>query len=302
GDTYIIDFRYKNIDKDDVAIDKRNTEIKNGIDTEVYPEISNIDKNFITYQSIGSTAANDLLSKAGIAVAVSTLLILIYIMFRFTMVSGIAAILALLHDVVILFALTVICRVQINTSFIAAIITIIAYSINNTIIIFDRCRENVKPFKGQKNIDYNGIGDESVRANMTRSIYTTLTTMVTIIFLAILGSDSIREFCVPILLGLCAGVFSSVFLATPMWSTMSIGFDHMKEKYAAKRGVSYDYKKKDEEVDLTAPIREKKKDDEDDNEFFASSSRVKTVGAKPDREKGKPIHKYNKKNTTFKKK
>ncbi|MEG1662656.1 MAG: protein translocase subunit SecF, partial [Clostridia bacterium] len=169
GDTYIIDFRYKNIDKDDVAIDKRNTEIKNGIDTEVYPEISNIDKNFITYQSIGSTAANDLLSKAGIAVAVSTLLILIYIMFRFTMVSGIAAILALLHDVVILFALTVICRVQINTSFIAAIITIIAYSINNTIIIFDRCRENVKPFKGQKNIDYKGIGDESVRANMTPS-------------------------------------------------------------------------------------------------------------------------------------
>jgi preprotein translocase SecF subunit len=105
--------------------------------------------------------------------------------------SGFAAVIALLHDVIVMFALTVICRVQINTAYVAAMITIIAYSINNTIIVFDRCREYLKPLKGQKNIDYTGIGDMAVRDTLTRSIYTTLTTMVTVVFLAILGGETI---------------------------------------------------------------------------------------------------------------
>jgi len=89
-------------------------------------------------------------------------------------------VLALIHDVILMFALTVICRVQINSSYVAAMITIIAYSINNTIIIFDRCREYMKPLKGMKNIDYDAIGDTSVRENMRRSVFTTATTMVLI--------------------------------------------------------------------------------------------------------------------------
>lgn len=279
-------FRYKNVLDNDADIAAMNEAIRNAVDKNAFPDINLADK--ITYQSIGATAASDLLSKAGIALAVSLALILVYIIIRFTLMSAFAAIIALIHDIVIMFALTVICRVQINSSYVAAMITIVAYSINNTIIIFDRCREMIKPLKGQKNIDYKGIGDQAVRASFTRTIYSTLTTMVTVIFLAILGSESIREFCVPIILGLLAGLYSALTIATPLWAAMSISFDKTKEKYAKRHNVSYD-KKDDEEVDSTVV-----KDDE------ATPVQVKQAGAQ--KQKANTVYKYSKKNTTFKKK
>ncbi len=279
-------FRYKNVLDNDADIAAMNEAIRESVDKNAFPDINLADK--ITYQSIGATAASDLLSKAGIALAVSLALILIYIMIRFTLTSAFAAIIALIHDTVIMFALTVICRVQINSSYVAAMITIVAYSINNTIIIFDRCREMIKPLKGQKNIDYKGIGDQAVRDSLTRTIYSTLTTMVTVIFLAILGSESIREFCVPIILGLTAGLYSALTIATPLWAAMSISFDKTKEKYAKRHNISYD-KKDDEEVDATVV-----KDDD------ATPVQVKQAGAQ--KQKANTVYKYSKKNTTFKKK
>ena len=279
-------FRYKNVLDNDADIAAMNEAIRDAVDKNAFPDINLADK--ITYQSIGATAASDLLSKAGIALAVSLALILVYIIIRFTLMSAFAAIIALIHDIVIMFALTVICRVQINSSYVAAMITIVAYSINNTIIIFDRCREMIKPLKGQKNIDYKGIGDQAVRASFTRTIYSTLTTMVTVIFLAILGSESIREFCVPIILGLLAGLYSALTIATPLWAAMSISFDKTKEKYAKRHNVSYD-KKDDDEVDSTVV-----KDDE------ATPVQVKQAGAQ--KQKANTVYKYSKKNTTFKKK
>ena len=279
-------FRYKNVLDNDADIAEMNEAIRDAVDKNAFPDINLADK--ITYQSIGATAASDLLSKAGIALAVSLALILVYIIIRFTLMSAFTAIIALIHDIVIMFALTVICRVQINSSYVAAMITIVAYSINNTIIIFDRCREMIKPLKGQKNIDYKGIGDQAVRASLTRTIYSTLTTMVTVIFLAILGSESIREFCVPIILGLLAGLYSALTIATPLWAAMSISFDKTKEKYAKRHNVSYD-KKDDDEVDSTVV-----KDDE------ATPVQVKQAGAQ--KQKANTVYKYSKKNTTFKKK
>ena len=146
-------FRYKNVFSDDASINKMNEAIRKAVDDHVDPNVSLTDANKITYESIGATAAADLLSKAGIALAVSIALILVYIMIRFTFTSAIAAVVALLHDVVIMFALTVICRVQINSSYVAAMITIVAYSINTTIVIFARCSESIKPLKGQKDIE-----------------------------------------------------------------------------------------------------------------------------------------------------
>lgn len=276
-----ISFRYKNVSDDDEEIKALNEKILSAVNA-LYP-----DKDNVEYQSIGATAAQDLLSKAGIALAVSVVLILIYIIIRFTLMSGFAAIIALIHDVVIMFALTVICRVQINSSYVAAMITIIAYSINNTIIIFDRCRESLKPLKGQKNIDYAGIGDLAVRNTFTRSVYTTLTTMITVIFLAILGSDSIREFCVPIILGLIAGMYSSVCLATPLWAAMSASFDKTKAKYFKRNAVTYEKDEDEEEIVYT-----------DKN----TAAPVAAGGAKPvQKQQQRPVYKY-KKNTTFKKK
>lgn len=283
-----IAFRYKNISRDDKEVVDLNKKIEKKVDA-LYPELP----GNVKAESVSPTAAADLLSKAAIALAVSVVLILIYIIIRFTLMSGFAAIIALIHDVVIMFALTVICRVQINSSYVAAMITIIAYSINNTIIIFDRCRELLKPLKGQRNIDYANIGDEAVRATFTRSVYTTFTTMVTVIFLAILGGDTIREFCVPIILGLIAGMFSSVCLATPLWAAMSKSFDKTKEKYAKRHAVTYD--KKDEEEELSIPVYQ-------GEGVEKTATAPKQAGQKPQKEKGKVVYKYSKKNTTFKKK
>lgn len=276
--------RYKNVHETDEKINEMNDKIRDAVDA-VYPELP----NNVGYESIGATAAQDLLSKAGIALAVSVVIILVYIIIRFTLMSGFAAIIALLHDVIIMFALTVICRVQINSSYVAAMITIIAYSINNTIIIFDRCREHIKPLKGQKNIDYKGIADQSVRDTMTRSIYTTFTTMVTVIFLAILGSDTIREFCVPIILGLVAGLFSSVFLAPPLWAAMSASFDITKQKYSKRNEVSYEKK----EENVVAYV---------DGEEVVKVAPQKQAGQQKQKQKQNTVYKYSKKNTKFKKK
>ncbi len=271
-----IEFRYKNISNNDDEINELNNKI---IDAVV--EHAGINREAVKYESIGATAANDLLRKAGIALAVSVAIILVYIIIRFTLMSGFAAIIALIHDVVIMFVLTVICRVQINSSYVAAMITIIAYSINNTIIIFDRCRESMKNLKtaGVKTFNYTEIGDEAVRATFTRSVYTTITTMVTVIFLAILGSDTLREFCVPIILGLIAGLYSSVFLATPLWAAMSASFDRTKAKYFSRNKVTYSEKREDEEV-VEAQVKVTETDE-------IKPKEVKQAGQKP--EKKQPV-------------
>ena len=302
GSGISVTFRYQNVSGNDNEINDLNNAIIAAVGEQFYPD-GEVPDGFITYESIGATAAQDLLSKAGIALAVSTVLILIYIVIRFTPTAAFAAVLALIHDVIVMFALTVICRVQINSSFVAAMITIIAYSINNTIIIFDRCREFMKPLKGMKNIDYDAIGDVSVRENMRRSVFTTATTMITVIFLAILGSDSIREFCVPIILGLIAGLFSSVFLATPMWAAFTRGWDKLKAKRAATAvyGPGSSADDEDKEQVFASPAR----DDDDDEEGFApkkSDAAPKAAKKGGDKPKGKPIYKYSKKNTKFKNK
>jgi preprotein translocase subunit SecF len=281
-----ITFRYKNISDDDTSINELNDAIKESVD-ELYAD-SGIENFEITYESIGATAASDLLSKSAIALSVSLVLILIYIVIRFTFVSGVAAVISMLHDVIIMFALTVICRIQINTSFVAALITIVAYSLNNTIIIFDRCREYLKPLKGQKNIDYVSIGDTSVRENMTRTVYTTLTTMVIVVLLAAFGGGTMSEFCVPIILGLISGFYSSVFIATPLWSSLSFSFDKFKEKHFRKAAVSYD---KDDDIPKEKTAEK------------AEGGKVqKEVAPKPKPANKKSVYKYSKKNTTFKKK
>jgi len=287
-----IQFRYKNISNSDAEINALNIQIREAVN-DLYPDRP----NNVTYESIGATAANDLLNKAGIALAVSVALILVYIIIRFTLMSGFAAIIALLHDVAIMFCLTVICRVQINTAYVAAMITIIAYSINNTIIVFDRCREYLKPLKKAQNVkkfDYNGIGDMAVRDTFTRSVYTTLTTMVTVVFLAILGGETIRQFCVPIILGLVAGFFSSVFLAAPLWAALSESFDKTKEKYAKRNEVTYE--KSDEGEEQVLPARDEKKQ----KEIANAQPQQAQKQAKP--KNNNTIYKYSKKNTQFKKK
>lgn len=168
---------------------------------------------------IGASASAKLLTNALLAVGLATLLILIYIAIRFELFSGLAAIIALIHDVMIMCALVAICRIQINSSFIAAVITVVGYSINNTIVIFDRVRENLRK-ESYNNYTNAQIVDVSVKDTLRRSLLTTLTTFLAIAMLAIIGVADIREFVIPIIFGLLAGTYSSIFLAPSLWALM----------------------------------------------------------------------------------
>lgn len=175
-------------------------------------------------QRIGASASSTLLTNALLAVSIAIVLMLIYIAIRFEFASGISAIIALLHDVLLMCAFVLIFRIQINSSFIAALITIIGYSINNTIVIFDRVRENLRKEENTQKTNAQ-IVDISVKDTLTRTAYTSLTTIVSVLLLAIIGVSSIREFLLPIIFGLLAGTYSSIFVSGPVWS-----FIYKKEK------------------------------------------------------------------------
>jgi len=171
-------------------------------------------------QRIGPSATASLLLNAFLAIMIATILILIYIAFRFELLSGLAAILALVHDVLIMLALVAIFRLQINSAFIAALITIIGYSINDTIVVFDRVRENrqKESYKEKTNSDIVNI---SIRETIIRTLNTSITTLFTITILAVFSVPTIREFAIPIIFGLIAGTYSSIFIATPLWAIVN---------------------------------------------------------------------------------
>lgn len=173
---------------------------------------------------------------AFIAVAVAIVAILIYIAIRFTLISGLSAILALCHDVLVMVALTTIFQIPVNSTFIAAVITIIGYSINSTIVIFDRIRE-VEKMPSMAIESDEKIADASIANTMSRSILTTLTTLVMIVLLAIFGTTSIREFAYPIVFGLIAGSYSSVLLSAPLWVYLRKLFHQSGKRPTAKKSL-----------------------------------------------------------------
>lgn len=185
---------------------------------------------------IGNTASLKLLRTALISIAVSLLIILIYIIIRFDFYSGLAAVVGLAHDVLMMLCFTVIFYIEINSTIVAAIITIVGYSINNTIVVFDKVRSNIKPFKTKKEKYNMGlIVNESIFATMTRTLYTTITTLITISLIAILGVASVKNFALPIMFGLLAGFYSSVFLASPIWGAFKNWGDKLKIKNANRK-------------------------------------------------------------------
>ena len=143
------------------------------------------------------------------------LAILLYVTFRFEFTSGVVAILALVHDVVILLGIYSVLRISVNTNFIAAILTVLGYSINNTIVIMDRIRENTRHARKET---YGEIANKSIVQTMNRSINTTITTLLTIGMVYIMGVPSIQSFSLPIIIGLFVGFYSSVFVSGPLWA------------------------------------------------------------------------------------
>lgn len=189
-----------------------------------------------------STVSSEILKSALLAVSVALLLMLVYIIIRFELLSGIAAVLALLHDILIMVCFMGIFHIEINSTFIAALITILGYSINNTIIIFDRVRENIKFYANKR---LNGklvkpayIANKSVQETIWRSINTTLTTLIMIAMVAIIGVTDIRIFALPIIFGLLAGIYSSVFMAPTIWAMLAKSFPGTIKAPKAKRAAA----------------------------------------------------------------
>ena len=179
---------------------------------------------------VGPVAGATLLRNAFLSVLIATLCMLIYIAIRFDFNSGAAAVLGLVHDVLIMLSFMVILRsfVQMNSSFIAAMLTIVGYSINNTIIIFDRIRENAR--KMPSSTPRVDVVNRSIKECLGRTINTTLTTLVTIVCLYIFGVSSIREFALPIIVGIISGVYSANMINGYVWA-------FLEEKKRAKKAA-----------------------------------------------------------------
>ncbi|MDE7406736.1 MAG: protein translocase subunit SecF [Clostridiales bacterium] len=166
---------------------------------------------------VGATVSTELLFTAILAVSLALIFMLCYIGVRFQLSSGLACIIALFHDLLIMFAAMAIFHVEINSTFIAALITILGYSINNSIIIFDRVRENMRSVYA-KNMTPEGIANKSIKETLLRSINTTITTLIMIAMVAIIGVSDIRIFAIPIIIGLLAGTYSSICIAPSLWA------------------------------------------------------------------------------------
>lgn len=182
-----------------------------------------VEKN-INFETISSTVSSEMRSDAVFAVVVAVICMLIYIWFRFSDIRfATSAVLALCHDVLVVFACYAIVRISVGSTFIACMLTIVGYSINATIVIFDRIRENLREREKQEPLEF--VVNKSITQTLTRSVYTSFTTFVTIAALYVVGVPTIREFALPLMVGIVAGGFSSVCITGPLWYVMKVRSD-----------------------------------------------------------------------------
>lgn len=172
-------------------------------------------KHLLANEKVSGTVSGRLIGDSVKAIILAIILMLVYITFRFDFQSGTSAVVALAHDIVIMLGFYSLFGLNVNTSFLAAILTILGYSINATIVVFDRVRENQRLMK---KASYDEIADKAIKGSYLRAINSSLTTLFTIGVLYIMGVDSIKEFALPIIVGLVAGTYSSLFIAGPFWA------------------------------------------------------------------------------------
>ena len=167
-------------------------------------------------QDIVSPSTGRELARSAVLMSIlACVAILLYVTFRFEFTSGCVAVLALVHDVVLLLGIYSVLRISVDTNFIAAVLTVLGYSINNTIVIMDRIRENTRHARKET---YGDIANKSISQTLSRSINTTVTTLLTIGMVYLLGVPSIQAFSLPIIIGILVGFYSSVFVAGPLWA------------------------------------------------------------------------------------
>ena len=202
-----------------IADNENTDDLRDALEAELsgtYPNIAYVD-----ISRVGAVAGRDLINNAIKSVSVAAVLMLIYIAFRFDFYSGLAAVIGLLHDVLIMLAMVTILRsfIRVETTFIAALLTIVGYSINNTIIIFDRIRENQKK-PGARALSREQIVNQSVTECLPRTLNTTVTTLLTVVTLYVLGVSSVKQFALPLIIGILAGTYSANLLNGYVWALL----------------------------------------------------------------------------------
>lgn len=201
-----------------IKIQNVDSETRTALIKALTEDFSISNENILNVQDISGTVSKEMQKTSILAVLVSCVFMLIYITIRFSdFRMGISSIAALLHDVLIMISFYAIFRIPVNTAFIAAILTVVGYSINATIVIFDRIRENRKLIADK---EAEEIVDISVWQTMRRSVYTSLTTLFTIGALYVFGVQSVKEFALPIMMGIISGVYSSVFISGSLWEML----------------------------------------------------------------------------------
>lgn len=227
------DIVHSGVDKTEVII-KTKASLDNDMRKEVFGALKEAygleDSDLKGAEQFGPAMGKEIRNRAIISILIASVVMLIYISIRFETVFGIAAIIALLHDVFFLISIYAIFGISVNSSFIAAVLTIVGYSINDTIVVFDRVRENVKREKTKEHFD---IINTSVSQTMTRTLNTSITTLIVIGALYILGVTSIKEFAFPLFVGISVGTYSSIFIASPAWA-LTRNYLAKKEHYATK--------------------------------------------------------------------
>lgn len=182
-----------------------------------------VDESTIESQSISSTISSEMRTSAIWAVVVACVFMLLYIWFRFKDIRfATSAIAALVHDVLVVLAAYALARISVGNTFIACMLTIVGYSVNDTIVIFDRIRENLHGVAKHTKEELAEVANKSLTQTLARSINTSITTIIMVLMLIILGVSSIREFAIPLLVGLICGSYSSIFIATELWYEMKL--------------------------------------------------------------------------------
>ena len=183
----------------------------------------------VEIQSISGTVSGEMKKDAILAVAVATVCMLIYIWFRFSNLSFAAsAVLALVHDVLVVLAVYAVARIGVGNTFIACMLTIVGYSINATIVVFDRIRENLK--ERLKKETYIDIVNKSIAQTFSRNIYTSLTTFFMVAALVIFGVSAIKEFAIPLMAGIICGAYSSICITGLLWVKLREKFPEDEEE------------------------------------------------------------------------
>ncbi|WP_213974985.1 protein translocase subunit SecF [Tepidanaerobacter acetatoxydans] len=173
------------------------------------------DTKLVRAETIDAVIGKELQKQAVIALIIANIGMLIYITFRFEFNSALAAVLVLLHDVMIVLSFYAIFYIPVDSTIIAVILTIVGYSINDTIVIFDRVRENLKNIR---KVPFEEVANLSISQTVTRSVNTSLTTLLTITALFLFGGETIKDFTLALIVGIGAGTYSSIFIASPLWS------------------------------------------------------------------------------------